>query len=67
MKKMKNLVQNDSQIGEIGHSRYLSKKSRLMVAMATEDYSEHQKVATWSLLGSHGDRNVAKTIRWVAI
>ena len=31
-----------------------------MVAMATEDYSEHQKVAIWSPLDRHGDRKSLK-------
>ena len=31
-----------------------------MVAMATEDYLEHQKVAIWSPLGCHGDRKSLK-------
>ena len=38
----------------------LTRGGHYMGAMATEDPSEHQKVAIWSPLGRHGDRKSLK-------
>ena len=44
--KLRTWVQKGSQMGR---NRAFSLLEQEEVAMATDDYSEHQKVATWSL------------------